>query len=85
MNMMTAMTALTKSMCWEMVAKTSDTLNQVGMAIYKKPVDNKCYEQRVKNNPSLCQESDDPDAAWYAHCSYREDRGRTSASLVSLA
>ncbi|XP_074570279.1 putative methyltransferase PMT26 [Curcuma longa] len=59
-----AMTALTKSMCWEMVKKTSDTLNQVGLAIYRKPSDNKCYEQRTKDNPPLCQASDDPDAAW---------------------
>ncbi|WOK94577.1 putative methyltransferase PMT24 [Canna indica] len=59
-----AMTALTKSMCWEMVARTSDTLNQVGLAIYRKPFDNSCYEKRAEDNPPLCQQSDDPDAAW---------------------
>ncbi|KAG6530180.1 probable methyltransferase PMT26 [Zingiber officinale] len=59
-----AMTAITKSMCWAMVSKTNDTLNQVGLAIYKKPSDNKCYEQRKEDNPPLCQSSDDPDAAW---------------------
>ncbi|ONK56243.1 uncharacterized protein A4U43_C10F5590 [Asparagus officinalis] len=59
-----AMTALTKQMCWEMVKKTKDSLNQVGLAIYRKPTDNKCYEARSKNSPPLCQESDDPSAAW---------------------
>lgn len=55
-------------MCWAMVRKTDDTLNQVGLAIYKKPSDNKCYEQRKEDNPPLCQSSDDPDAAWYDLC-----------------
>lgn len=65
------MTALTKSMCWKMIKKTSDTINQVGLAIYRKPSDNKCYEQRTEDNPPLCQASDDPDAAWYALCFVR--------------
>lgn len=59
-----AMNALTKSMCWKMVKKTKDSLNQVGLAIYRKPTDNKCYEKRTENSPPLCQESDDPNAAW---------------------
>ncbi|CAL9774709.1 unnamed protein product [Musa acuminata subsp. burmannicoides] len=59
-----AMSALTKSMCWEMVTRKNDTLNQVGLAVYRKPSDNKCYEKRAKENPPLCQESDNPDAAW---------------------
>lgn len=59
-----AMSTLTKSMCWKMVSKTKDKLNQVGMAIYQKPMDNSCYEKRSENNPPLCKESDDADAAW---------------------
>ncbi|KAF8642713.1 hypothetical protein HU200_067090 [Digitaria exilis] len=59
-----AMSTLTKSMCWKMVNKTKDKLNQVGMAIYQKPMDNNCYEKRSENNPPLCKESDDADAAW---------------------
>ncbi|XP_038977727.1 probable methyltransferase PMT26 [Phoenix dactylifera] len=59
-----AMSALTKSMCWKMVTKTKDTFNRVGLAIFRKPSDNKCYKKRMENNPPLCQESDDPDAAW---------------------
>ncbi|XP_072974160.1 probable methyltransferase PMT24 [Typha angustifolia] len=59
-----AMSALTKSMCWKMVNKTNDKFNEVGLAIYRKPTDNKCYEKRTEENPPLCQESDDPNAAW---------------------
>nr|CAD1842044.1 unnamed protein product [Ananas comosus var. bracteatus] len=59
-----AMSALTKSMCWEMVNKTKDSVNQVGLAIFRKPSNNDCYEKRTENDPPLCQESDDPNAAW---------------------
>ncbi|CAL4960117.1 unnamed protein product [Urochloa decumbens] len=59
-----AMSALTKSMCWKMVSKTKDKLNQVGMAIYQKPMDNSCYEKRSENSPPLCKDSDDANAAW---------------------
>ncbi|TVU36276.1 hypothetical protein EJB05_18204, partial [Eragrostis curvula] len=59
-----AMSSLTKSMCWKMVVKTKDKLNQVGMAIYQKPMDNSCYEKRPENNPPLCKETDAADAAW---------------------
>lgn len=54
-------------MCWKMVNKTNDKLNEVGLAIFKKPMDNKCYEQRTEENPPFCRESDDPDAAWYVY------------------
>ncbi|XP_062207686.1 probable methyltransferase PMT26 [Phragmites australis] len=59
-----AMSSLTKSMCWKMVSRTKDKLNQVGMAIYQKPTDNNCYEKRSENNPPLCKETDDANAAW---------------------
>ncbi|KAG9150811.1 hypothetical protein Leryth_002963 [Lithospermum erythrorhizon] len=59
-----AMKKLTKAMCWEVVSITKDTVNQVGIAIYHKPTSNECYEQREQNDPPLCSESDDPDAAW---------------------
>ncbi|CAL4946284.1 unnamed protein product [Urochloa decumbens] len=59
-----AMSALTKSMCWKMVSKTKDKLNQVGMAIYQKPMDNSCYDKRSENSPPLCKDSDDANAAW---------------------
>ncbi|KAG9457170.1 hypothetical protein H6P81_001678 [Aristolochia fimbriata] len=59
-----AMTALTKSMCWERVALKRDSVNQVGIAIYKKPSSNQCYERRSENDPSVCPATDDSNAAW---------------------
>ncbi|MED6181203.1 hypothetical protein PIB30_017176 [Stylosanthes scabra] len=59
------MTALTKSMCWELVTINKDQLNRVGAAFYRKPTSNQCYEQREQNQPPLCKDDDDPNAAWY--------------------
>ncbi|CAK8539938.1 unnamed protein product [Lathyrus sativus] len=59
------MTSLTKAMCWELVTINKDVLNHVGAAIYRKPTSNECYEQREKNEPPLCKDDDDPNAAWY--------------------
>ncbi|KAE9602770.1 putative S-adenosyl-L-methionine-dependent methyltransferase [Lupinus albus] len=58
------MTKLTKAMCWEVVSITRDELNGVGVAVYKKPTSNGCYENRSEREPPICSESDDPDAAW---------------------
>eukprot|EP00268_Persea_americana_P006741 TRINITY_DN1242_c1_g1_i11.p1 TRINITY_DN1242_c1_g1~~TRINITY_DN1242_c1_g1_i11.p1 ORF type:complete len:862 (-),score=203.32 TRINITY_DN1242_c1_g1_i11:420-3005(-) len=58
------MSELTKSMCWEMVTLKRDSVNEVGAAIFKKPSSNDCYEGRRENNPPLCEEKDDPNAAW---------------------
>ncbi|PON40712.1 putative methyltransferase PMT [Parasponia andersonii] len=60
-----AMTRLTKSMCWDLVEISKDRLNGVGAAIYRKPTSNECYSNRSRNDPPLCSESDDPNAAWY--------------------
>jgi hypothetical protein len=51
-------------MCWELVTINKDELNHVGAAIYRKPTSNECYEQREKNEPPLCKDDDDPNAAW---------------------
>ncbi|KAK6259138.1 hypothetical protein SCA6_013612 [Theobroma cacao] len=60
-----AMVDLTKAMCWELVNRTSrDTVNGVAVATFKKPTSNDCYEQRSQQEPPLCPESDDPNAAW---------------------
>lgn len=59
-----AMQKLTNAMCWELVSKTKDRVNGVGVAVYRKPISNECYEQRSKDDPPLCQGSDDPNAAW---------------------
>ncbi|XP_044501167.1 probable methyltransferase PMT26 [Mangifera indica] len=59
-----AMSELTKAMCWELVSISKDTVNGVGIAIYKKPTTNECYEKRSKQEPPMCPQSDDPNAAW---------------------
>ncbi|KAM0945567.1 putative S-adenosyl-L-methionine-dependent methyltransferase [Dioscorea sansibarensis] len=60
-----AMTSLTISMCWDLVTIKKDKLNGVAAAIYRKPVSNECYENRKHHNPPMCNEDDDPNAAWY--------------------
>lgn len=64
-NFFAAMKKLTKAMCWEMVAINKDAINKVGVAIYQKPTSNECYEKRAQEEPPVCKESDDPNAAWY--------------------
>lgn len=59
-----AMSALTRSMCWKLVNKVKDRINRVGVAIFQKPMDNRCYDGRSAANPPLCGEFDNPDAAW---------------------
>lgn len=61
------MKELTKAMCWETVTINRDTVNGVGIAVYKKPTTNECYEQRSKNEPPTCPVTDDPNAAWYCY------------------
>ncbi|XVE95578.1 hypothetical protein REPUB_Repub02eG0110700 [Reevesia pubescens] len=58
------MSQLTKSICWDLVTIKKDRLNAVGAAIYRKPTSNDCYNKRSRNVPPLCEESDDPNAAW---------------------
>lgn len=62
--MMAAMAALTKSMCWEMVKRTSDTVDQTAIVVFKKPTSNDCYDARTAADPPLCEAADDQDAAW---------------------
>ncbi|XP_071737033.1 probable methyltransferase PMT26 [Rutidosis leptorrhynchoides] len=59
-----AMTKLIESMCWEVKSVSKDKINEVGVAVYQKPMSNECYEGRQQNEPPLCNESDDPNAAW---------------------
>uniref|UniRef100_A0ACD5ZDP0 Uncharacterized protein n=1 Tax=Avena sativa TaxID=4498 RepID=A0ACD5ZDP0_AVESA len=60
-----AMTALTKSMCWELMTIKKDRLNGVGAAFYRKPTSNECYETRRRQQPPMCSDDDDANAAWY--------------------
>eukprot|EP00250_Pteridium_aquilinum_P012250 c20598_g1_i1 orf=375-2666(+) len=60
-----AMVALTESMCWNLTIKTKGLSSGVGFAIYQKPTTNLCYERRPVNQPPICNENENPDAAWY--------------------
>lgn len=62
---MAAMKSLTKAMCWEVKSICKDKVNRVGVAVYQKPTSNECYETRLQNEPSICKQLDDPNAAWY--------------------
>ncbi|KAL5752187.1 hypothetical protein ACOSP7_022363 [Xanthoceras sorbifolium] len=59
-----AMSELTKAICWELVSIKKDTVNGVGVALYRKPTSNECYEKRSQQEPPICPQSDDPNAAW---------------------
>ncbi|KAM1529185.1 hypothetical protein ACFX1Z_018422 [Malus domestica] len=59
------MSALTASMCWEVVAIKNDKVNLVAAAVYRKPTSNQCYDQRKQKQPPMCKNDDDPNAAWY--------------------
>ncbi|KAL9262149.1 putative methyltransferase PMT26, partial [Drosera capensis] len=59
-----AMSKLLKSMCWELIAKEKDKINEIGAAAYRKSISNECYEQRSDSDPPMCQKSDDRNAAW---------------------
>ncbi|XAR65968.1 Sarcosine/dimethylglycine N-methyltransferase [Bertholletia excelsa] len=59
-----AMVALTKSMCWKVVAKTTDSTG-VGLVIYQKPTLSSCYEKREENVPPLCDPSSRNRSSWY--------------------
>lgn len=60
-----AMSELIKAMCWELLSISKDTINKVGIAVYRKPGSNECYEKRSQQQPPVCSGSDDPNAAWH--------------------
>ncbi|KAM3729345.1 hypothetical protein ACB098_12G004400 [Castanea mollissima] len=70
-NIWKAMVALTKSICWKVVARTIDS-SGIGLVIYQKPVSPSCYEKRKNNNyPPLCDQKDGKNSSWYvplSHC-----------------
>ncbi|XP_038892211.1 probable methyltransferase PMT23 [Benincasa hispida] len=63
-NVWNAMVLLTKSMCWKVVKKTSDS-SGVGLVIYQKPISTSCYEERSENNPPICDEKNKRNNSWY--------------------
>ena len=63
---MTAMVAVTKSMCWKLIVKVVGVSSGVGFALYQKPTSNSCYETRSVNDTLICTDNENSDAAWYA-------------------
>ncbi|KAD5962122.1 hypothetical protein E3N88_13595 [Mikania micrantha] len=59
-----AMVALTKAICWKVVAKSFDS-SGIGLVIYEKPLSSSCYESRKENNPPLCDDNTRPKTSWY--------------------
>ncbi|KAK3038110.1 hypothetical protein RJ639_029564 [Escallonia herrerae] len=60
-----AMSTLTASICWNILAHKTDEVSDVGVKIYQKPESNDIYKLRRKKIPPLCKENENPDAAWY--------------------
>ncbi|GAB2211066.1 hypothetical protein Droror1_Dr00016357 [Drosera rotundifolia] len=58
-----AMEALTKAICWKVIAKTVD-ITGIGLVIYKKPVSSSCYEERSQNVPQMCNR-ETRNISWY--------------------
>lgn len=58
-----AMVALTNSICWKTVVKSSQS-NGIGVVIYQKPVSNSCYFERKATDPPLCPKKDSPTIPW---------------------
>ncbi|XP_026444254.1 probable methyltransferase PMT11 [Papaver somniferum] len=51
---------LTNRLCWDLIAKEGY------VAIWRKPLNNSCYETReIGTMPPLCEPDDDPDKVWY--------------------
>lgn len=54
------------AICWKLLVRTkADPRTHVGMAIFQKPENNTCYDQRKVDEPPMCAVDDKADAAWY--------------------
>ncbi|KAG6401010.1 hypothetical protein SASPL_137855 [Salvia splendens] len=58
-----ALSTLTPSICWNILADKTDELSDIGMKIYQMPEENNIYELRRKKVPPLCKENENPDFA----------------------
>ncbi|KAK4784236.1 hypothetical protein SAY86_018604 [Trapa natans] len=56
--------SLTKSMCWELVARAI-TSSWFGLAIFQKPANSSCLETRHESEPPLCGKQGQPNSSWY--------------------
>lgn len=61
-----AMSKLTASLGWNILAHKTDDVSDIGVRIYQKPESNDIYALRRKKVPPLCKDNENPDAAWYA-------------------
>ncbi|CAI5518659.1 unnamed protein product [Closterium sp. Naga37s-1] len=64
-----AMEELTTRMCWTLRAKRVNMTFGIGVAVWQKPTDNRCYRHRPNNSSlaPLCSIADEPDAACIPH------------------
>ncbi|KAI5434032.1 probable methyltransferase PMT23 [Lathyrus oleraceus] len=60
-----AMVAITKAMCWKVVAKADDS-SGIGLVIYQKPTSSSCYKKRQENNPPICENVNGKNSSWYS-------------------
>lgn len=60
-----ALSKLTVSICWNILADKVDEVSDIGIKIYQKPESNNLYKLRRKKVPPMCKENENPDAAWY--------------------
>ncbi|KAL8523740.1 hypothetical protein ACS0TY_013633 [Phlomoides rotata] len=60
-----ALSKLTASICWNILADKADDVSDILVKIYQKPDKNDIYELRRKKVPLLCKDNENPDAAWY--------------------
>ncbi|XP_065871048.1 probable methyltransferase PMT23 [Euphorbia lathyris] len=63
-NVWQSMLTITKSICWNVVAKTMDSTG-IGVVIYQKPDTSTCYEKRQQNDPPMCDQNAAQNASWY--------------------
>ncbi|XP_076922657.1 putative methyltransferase PMT28 [Bidens hawaiensis] len=60
-----AMSKLTASIGWNVLAHKTDDVSDIGIRIYQKPESNEIYALRRKKVPPMCKENENPDAAWF--------------------
>ncbi|PHT84816.1 putative methyltransferase PMT28 [Capsicum annuum] len=60
-----AMSTLTASICWNILADKTDEISDIRIKLFQKPQANDMYQMRRKKVPPLCKENENPDASWY--------------------
>nr|XP_009594151.2 uncharacterized LOC104090695 isoform X1 [Nicotiana tomentosiformis] len=60
-----AMSTLTASICWNILADKTDEISDIRIKLYQKPHANDMYQLRRKKVPPLCKANENPDASWY--------------------